>query len=113
MTHWELTRMLCYSLGAPALLYLGLFYLRNRMYANGMFYVAVALLFGWYLVDLTAVATGTSVREARWIATLPTIVAAVSAVWMAMTATRLCRVIHARRKQSVLGKIEHMACGGR
>lgn len=98
MTHWEITRMVCYSLAAPSLLYLALFMLRNRSWAAGVFYLSVSLLFLWYLFDLTMVAAGVNEREMRWLATPLTVAAAVSAVWMALESARACVVIKQTRK---------------
>ncbi len=101
MNHWELTRMVCYSVAAPALLYVALFDLRNRMFASGIFYLAISLLFCWYLFDLTLVAAGVNEREIRWIATPITIVAAGAALWMAFNASRICRLMYLRRTRHV------------
>ncbi len=93
--------MVSYSLAAPALLYVAIFHLRNRMYASGLFYLAISLLFCWYLFDLTLVSAGVEERELRWVATPLTVAAAVGALWLAFNASRLCRLMYIRRKRRV------------
>ena len=93
--------MVSYSLAAPALLYVAIFHLRNRMYASGLFYLAISLLFCWYLFDLTLVSAGVEERELRWVATPFTVAASGAALWLAFNASRLCRLMYIRRKRRV------------
>lgn len=91
--------MVCYAVSAPALLYVALFYLRNRQFAAGVFHLAISLLFCWYLFDLTMISAGVEERHMRWIATPVTVVAAGAAVALAFNASRTCRVMALRRKR--------------
>lgn len=83
MTHWELTRLLCYTVAAPVLLYLALAMARNRLYAQACFYLAISLLFTWFLFEVTMIGAGVNTREMRFLATPFVVMAALSAVWMA------------------------------
>lgn len=94
--------MVCYAVAAPALLYVALFNLRNRMFAHGLFFMAISLLFCWYLFDITLIAAGVEERDMRWIATPLTVLAAGAAVRMAFSASRLCRLMYLRRKRRVV-----------
>lgn len=91
--------MVCYALAAPALLYVALFYLRNRQYAAGVFHLSISVLFCWYLFDLTLISAGVEERQMRWVATPITIVAALSALMLAVHASRTCRLMALRRKR--------------
>ncbi len=84
MTHWELTRLLCYTVTAPVLLYLALAMARNRLYAQACFYLAISLLFAWFLFEVTLIGAGVNTREIRFMATPIVFMAMVSVVWMAV-----------------------------
>lgn len=82
MTTWELTRLACYTVAAPVLLYLALSMARNRRYAQACFYLAVSLLFAWFLFEVTLIGAGVNTRELRFIATPLVIVITISALWI-------------------------------
>lgn len=103
--------MCCYAAGAPALLYLALFALRNRRVAAGLFYLSISLLFCWYLFDLTLISAGINEREIRWIATPLTVMAALSAVWMAVSAARVCYRIKELKERKGNGNVGNLAAG--
>ena len=84
MTHWEITRLICYTISAPLLLWLALGMLRDRARALGLFLLSICLLFTWYMVDVTLVSSGASTRETRNLATLLVVMATVGTIWMAV-----------------------------
>lgn len=84
MTHWEITRLVCYTISAPLLLWLALGLLRDRARASGLFLLSICLLFSWYMVDVTLVSSGASTRETRNLATLLVVMATIGTVWMAV-----------------------------
>jgi hypothetical protein len=84
MTHWEITRLVCYTISAPLLLWLALGLLRDRAQALGLFLLSIYLLFSWYMVDVTLVSSGASTRETRNLATLLVVMATIGTVWMAV-----------------------------
>lgn len=65
MTHWEIARLACYVLSAPALLYLSLHNVRARLYSYAVFYGSLALLFSWYVLEISIASTGVNTREYR------------------------------------------------
>lgn len=69
MTNWEIARLACYVLSAPALLYLALHSARSRLFSYAFFYASQTLLFVWYVVEITIAATGINTREYRVIGT--------------------------------------------
>lgn len=83
MSHWELMRLTCYTVAAPVLLYLALAMARNRLYAQACFYLAVSLLFTWFLFEVTLIGAGVDTREMRFVATPLVVMATIAAVWMA------------------------------
>lgn len=88
MTHWEWTRLVCYTVAAPTLLYLALAMARNRLYAQAVFYLAVSLLFAWFLFEVTLIGAGINTREMRYMATPLVVMATISAVWMVVNLLR-------------------------
>lgn len=96
MTHWEITRMSCYVIAAPTLLYLALFMARQRLYAQMCLYLSLSLLFVWYAVEITLASTGVNTREYRIIGTPMIVMATVSVLWIAAQTARLfhMRVTH-------------------
>ena len=82
MNHWEITRLICYAVAAPARLYLALAMLRNHLYSQGVFYLSISLLFGWFVFETTLASTGVSTRAYRFVATPAVVAAGISAVWM-------------------------------
>lgn len=69
MTHWELTRLVCYTVGAPAALYVMFFLVRARSYAWATFLGGLGLLWIWYMVEITIASTGVNTRPYRVIGT--------------------------------------------
>ncbi len=84
MTIWEITRMACYVVAAPSMLWLALFAMRHRMYAQMCLYGALAALFTWYMAEITIASTGINTREYRVIGTPMVVAIAVSALWLAV-----------------------------
>ncbi len=80
MTFWEIVRMVCYVVGAPALLYLALWLTRHRLYVAALGVGALSALFVWYTVEITIAATGLNTREYRVIGTPMVLMITVSAV---------------------------------
>lgn len=74
MTHPEITRMLCYMIGAPAFLILALDGFRQNHPLHGIKDLGFSMLFLWYMVEITMISTGMNTREYRIIGT-PMIVA--------------------------------------
>lgn len=66
---WEWIRLLCYIGAVPAACYLALrsFHRRDGMFA--LLWCGLALMFSWYLLDLTMASIGLSNRETRSYAT--------------------------------------------
>ena len=84
MTHWEILRLGCYVISVPALFYLALHNGRNGSAWYALFFGSQALLFAWYVVEITIAATGVNTREYRVIGTpmvVLTTVAAMGIVW--------------------------------
>ncbi|MBP8293747.1 MAG: hypothetical protein KAX65_13310 [Caldilineaceae bacterium] len=84
MTHWEITRLVCYTISAPLLLWLALGLLRDHARALGLFMLSICLLFTWYMVDVTLVSSGASTRDTRNFATLLVVMATIGTIWMAV-----------------------------
>lgn len=84
MTLFEVTRLACYTISAPLLLWIALGMIRSRMHAQGLFLLSISLLFFWYMVDVTMVSNGTSTRETRNTATALVVMATGGVVWMAI-----------------------------
>jgi hypothetical protein len=84
--------MLCYVIAAPTLLYLTLFMVRQRLYAQACLYGALSLLFVWYVAEITIASTGVNTREYRAIGTPMIVLATISAVWIAVQTTSLYRM---------------------
>lgn len=97
MTHWELTRLVCYTVAAPVLLYLSLAMARNRLYAQGCFYLAMSLLFAWFLLEVTLISADVNTREMRFMATPLVVLATGSAVWMLINLLHWRRAVCSRR----------------
>lgn len=97
MTHWEITRLVCYTVAAPTLLWLSLAMARNRLYAQACFYLAISLLFAWFLFEVTMIGAGVNTRDMRFLATPLVAIAACSAVWMAINLLQLRRTVCYRR----------------
>lgn len=83
MTHWEIVRLSCYVLSAPALLYLALHHAHARQFAYALFYGVLAMLFAWYVLEITIASTGINTREYRVIGT--PMVMAITAALLAIT----------------------------
>lgn len=92
MTAWEILRMICYTIAAPALLYLALWMARQHLYAQMCFYASLSLIFIWYMVEITLASTGINTREYRVIGTPMVVISTISAVWMAMNVLRVQRM---------------------
>lgn len=84
MSAWEITRLACYTISAPLLLWIALGMMRSRMHAQGLFLLSISLLFFWYMVDVTMVSNGTSTRETRDMATALVVMATSGVVWMSI-----------------------------
>lgn len=100
MTHWELTRLVCYTVSAPVLLYLALAMMRNRLYAQACFYLATSLLFTWFLFEVTLIGAGVNTRELRFVATPLVMMSAVSAVWIAVNLAQWRRAERRRLRRN-------------
>ena len=79
MTIWEVIRMFCYVLMAPSLLYLALYNARTHNHWCALLYGSMALLFTWYVIEISLASTGVNTREYRIIGT-PMILAMTAAV---------------------------------
>lgn len=84
MTHWEMTRMACYVVAAPAALWLALLLARHHLYSWACFFGSLVMLFVWYVAEITIASTGINTREYRVIGTPMVLVATVSLVWMVL-----------------------------
>ncbi len=82
MSHWELTRLLCYTIAAPMLFYMALRMARSRQPAYALFFASISLLFVWYMVEVTLLSSGINTREYRPLATPLVVMAALSSLWM-------------------------------
>lgn len=65
MTHWELLRLACYVVMAPALLYLTLYHARMRDVWLALLYGSMAVLVTWYVMEISLASTGVNTREYR------------------------------------------------
>lgn len=83
MNGYEMTRLLCYTISAPTLLYLALAQWRSRRYAQATFYLSISFLFAWFVFEASVASSGASTREMRFLATPFVVVAMVSVVAMA------------------------------
>lgn len=81
--------MVCYTILAPGTLYLAMWMARQHLYAQMCFYGSMALLFIWYMVEITIASTGVNTREYRVIGTPMVVTATISAVWMVINIARL------------------------
>lgn len=99
MTIWELTRMFCYVISAPALFYLALWLARQHHYAQMCFTMSISLLFVWYMVEITIASTGVNTREYRVIGTPMVVTATIAAVWMVLNAIRIRRISRTKTKE--------------
>ena len=86
---WEWIRLLCYTGAAPAAIYLALRAVHRRDGMFALFWCALALLFAWYLLDLTMVSLGISSRETRNFATPITVFATGGVVSLALLEARI------------------------
>ena len=84
MSHWELTRLLCYTVAAPMLFYMALRMARSRQPAYALFFASISLLFVWYMVEVTLLSRGINTREYRPLATPLVVMAALSSLWMVL-----------------------------
>ena len=66
---YEWIRLLCYACAMPSCAYLALRSAHRRDGITVMMWGGLALMFSWYLVDLTLVSAGASSRETRNMAT--------------------------------------------
>lgn len=80
----DYTNGMCYVVAAPSMLWLALFAMRHRMYAQMCLYGALAALFTWYMAEITIASTGINTREYRVIGTPMVVAIAVSALWLAV-----------------------------
>lgn len=79
MNGYEMTRMFCYAISAPTLLYLALALIRSHRYAQATFYLAISFLFAWFVFEAWLTSTGVNTREMRLLAT-PLVVVATGAI---------------------------------
>lgn len=73
--------MACYVIGAPLLLWLALYLVRQRSYGWSIFFGSLSLLFVWYVVEITIAATGVNTREYRIVGTPMVLAATIALVW--------------------------------
>jgi len=91
MSHWEITRLVCYTVAAPLLLYIALRMARSRQLAYATFFVSISLLFMWYMVEVTLLSSGINTREYRIIATPLVVAATTASLWMVLDLRRYKR----------------------
>lgn len=101
MTHWELTRLVCYTVGAPAALYVMLYMVRLRSYAWATFLGGLALLWIWYMVEITIASTGINTREYRVIGTPLVLMSTVALLVMAWQVRKARRMLSHERKEKM------------
>ena len=92
MTHWEITRLVCYTIGAPAGLYVVFHLVRARAYSWAVLLGGLALLWVWYMVEITIASTGVNTREYRVIGTPMVIVSTIALMVMAYQVRKLRRL---------------------
>lgn len=84
MTIWEIVRMICYVVAAPALLYKALSMMHEHRYGGAVLRLFLALLFVWYMVEITMIGHGVNTRDYRIIGTPMIIVIATVALTQAV-----------------------------
>lgn len=82
MSHWEITRLVCYTIAAPLLLYMALRMARSRQLAYALFFFSISMLFTWYMVEVTLLSSGLDTRQYRIIATPLVVMATMASAWM-------------------------------
>ena len=78
MTLPEVTRLVCYFVGAPIFLILASDNFSNRKRVEGVRDLGISLVFLWYMIEITMISSGINTREYRVIGT-PTIMAITAA----------------------------------
>lgn len=86
---WEWIRLVCYACAAPAAIYLALRAGHRHDAIFALLWCGFALLFGWYLFDLTMVSLGVSSRETRNFGTPITVFATGGVVSLALRELRV------------------------
>ena len=89
MTHWEITRLVCYTIGAPAGLYVVFHLVRVRAYSWAVFLGGLALL---WVCEITIASSGVNTREYRVIGTPMVIASTVALMVMAYQVRKLRRL---------------------
>lgn len=92
MTHWEITRLICYTIGAPTALYVMFYLVRARFYAWGVFLGGLGLLWVWYMVEITIASTGVNTREYRSIGTPLVMMSTIALLVMAYQVRKVRRM---------------------
>lgn len=82
MTIWEIVRMICYVIAAPALLYLALWLAHYRMHVAAVGLGALSALFVWYMIEITLASSGVNTREYRVIGTPMIVIITIAAVML-------------------------------
>lgn len=80
MTIWEVVRMACYTIGAPAALFVALWLWRQRMRVAAVGVASLSVLFLWYMAEITLASTGIDTREYRVIGTPMIVIIALALV---------------------------------
>lgn len=101
---WEWIRLLCYVCVVPSACYLAVRAYNRHEGMHTLMWSGMALLFSWYLVDLTMVSLGISSRETRSFATPITVFVTGGIVVMALQQLRV--QWHARQMRNSLAQLD-------
>ncbi len=81
---WEWLRLICYASATPAACYLAVRASHRHDGMQALLWSGLALMFGWYMIDLTMISAGISSRETRSFATPITVFVSGGIVSMAL-----------------------------